>query len=312
MHGRLSVSYWKPLGAFGLLVLAGLIAWGPDRIWPVLMLRAFAIPMGFAFAAGAGLLLWRKQWLLMAGAVIVSVAAWYISDLPGRIPTHFGNGSTVLKLVQMNVLQTNTDQTGAIHAALAQDPDVICFQEVDQEWVDRLLQDLSAQYPYHCLAPRNDLYGMALFSRLPFNEDTVRMLGPMPAILVRIQSGGLPVRLIAARLRAPETAADVRQRNVQWRQLALWSLEDSCATAVFGDLNTVPWDDAFQAYTSTTGMTSITSMPCPTWPAFSGHAIVPLDHFLLSHTLVPGRFSSFTIPGSDHLGIHVGIGIVIR
>ncbi|MGV9011169.1 MAG: endonuclease/exonuclease/phosphatase family protein [Flavobacteriales bacterium] len=312
MHGRRSVSYWKPLGAFGLFVLAGLIAWGPDRIWPVLMLRAFAIPMGFAFAAGAGLLLWRKQWLLMAGAIVVLVAAWYITAIPDHIPAQMGENRAFLNLVQMNVLQTNTDQTGAIHAALAQDPDVICFQEVDQEWVDRLLQDLSAQYPYHCLAPRNDLYGMALFSRLPFAEDTVRMLGPLPAILVRIQSGGLPVKLIAARLRAPENAADVRQRNMQWRQLALWSLEDTCATAVFGDLNTVPWDDAFQAYASTTGMNSITAKPYPTWPAFSGHAIVPLDHVLLSHTLVPGRFSTFTIPGSDHLGIRGEIGTAVR
>lgn len=132
------------------------------------------------------------------------------------------------------------------------------------------------------------------------------MLGPMPAIEARVQCGGMTVRLIAARLRAPESLFRLQERNAQWIRLAEWTMEDTLPTAVFGDLNTATWDDAFQAYTTTTGMKDITSN-APTWPAFQGHALVPLDHVLLSGKLGTTGSGTFTIPGSDHLGLSTTI-----
>ncbi|MBK8582885.1 MAG: endonuclease/exonuclease/phosphatase family protein [Flavobacteriales bacterium] len=297
---------WKVGLSIGFLVLAGVIAFGADKIWPLLMLRAFAIPMQWGFAVFAVVLFLLRHWVLSAGVAVAAIAAWQISIFAGpaiAIPNPCFSG---LRLVQMNVLQPNTDHEGAIQAALAENPDVICFQEVDQTWTEALVKALTTKYPYRCLAPRDDLYGMALFSRFPLEGAAVQMLGPMPAIEARVQCGGMTVRLIAARLRAPESLFRLQERNAQWIRLAEWTMEDTLPTAVFGDLNTATWDDAFQAYTTTTGMKDITSN-APTWPAFQGHALVPLDHVLLSGKLGTTGSGTFTIPGSDHLGLSTTI-----
>ena len=82
-------------------------------------------------------------------------------------------GSTALCAISMNVNTTNAHFDLVKQFIRDHDPDVILLLEVNAAWV-AALEEIRALYPYQHIEPREDNFGIALYSRRAFTTcDTV-------------------------------------------------------------------------------------------------------------------------------------------
>ncbi len=283
-----------------VLTLALVGAFAPDAYLPMLF-RAFIVPLALALLAlAAASALWRRWWLAQ-GALLG--AAIMLAQVPAATVGQVGSGRMALRIFHMNVLQPNTAFAEAIAVAQASDADVISVQEVGSEWAEALLRGLVASHPYVHLEPRNNCYGIALFSKRPFQKVEVLEVEGTPFLEARIDMAGRSVRLLAVHATSPISYGHFRRRNAQLDRLGTHLAGTEEATILVGDLNTVPWDAAFVRFCGRAGLRSTTPSFQRTWPALGPLAAIPLDHVLLSPGIICTAVRTVPIPGSDHRGL---------
>jgi endonuclease/exonuclease/phosphatase (EEP) superfamily protein YafD len=300
-------SWWAdgPVAAGVLLTGGVVLAFAPD-LFLTMLARAFLWQWALGFVVIA---LWnmrgRRWWSVSASLIAAALTFWppltAIDQAEGR------RDAPMLKVAQMNVYQPNEDHTQVLAAALRSDADVISFQEVSPTWAGILERGLKGTYPYHRMMPGTNCYGIALFSKIPFEEVAVRQLcsRPMVDAVVRTNSG--PVRVLSVHASSPGDYDSFRERNEQLDQLAPLINDSTLPTVLIGDLNTVSWDRAFTRLCRRADLREHPEGTAATWPSVAGMALIPIDHVLVSEQLCVAQQSTFSIAGSDHRGLLASI-----
>ncbi len=287
--------------AMALLAMSVVAAFAPDAYLPMLF-RAFLLPGCMLFAVIAAVALWKRAWWVLQSALAGSVLMASQLMVP-VVPMIMSIHPSDLRVFHMNVLQPNTSHQHAMAQALASDADVISVQEVSPEWAVALREGLGGRYPYAHIEPRTNCYGIALFSRIPFTDVRTITLHGTPLIEAVLAVDDKPVRVVAVHTSSPISYEHFRRRNDQLADLAAHLTLSDTATIVVGDLNTVPWDRAYQRFCMRAGLHSTTAVTQSTWPAIGPVALIPLDHLLLSPGITPSALRTVHIPGSDHKGL---------
>ncbi len=216
-------------------------------------------------------------------------------------------------VLSANVLRRNPDRERLVRYIEQTRPDVVVLMEVSLEWLESL-RGLQADYPYARAVPRDDDFGIAVFSRLPFMEpERVLLLGEAggPTILVPLDVQGARVTLIATHPRPPISATYAAQRNEQLEQLADVIAQESGPLMVVGDLNVTPWSHVFRRFVARTGLRDSQRGfgVQGTWPTWLPIGRLPIDHCLVSNELVVGRRRVGPDIGSDHLPIVIALAL---
>ena len=81
---------------------------------------------------------------------------------------------TSIRLVATNVLMENRAFEKWREVVRAADADVILAVEVDDDWMERAVRPLIADWPHVVAEPRDNYYGMVLLSRLELVNPEVR------------------------------------------------------------------------------------------------------------------------------------------
>ncbi len=297
---KLPEQFREPVRMALLLAIATALALAPDAYLPMLA-RAFLVQWTLLFLLITLVTGWRKQWWTAMGALCGALVLLVQVRTHSMAITH-GTGPGI-RVLHMNVLQPNMHFQQVIQLAVRSGADVISVQEVGPDWADALEAGLSPEYPFRYVETRSNCYGIAMFSKRPFQRiSTVTMMGA-PFIEAVLEVEGRPVRLLAVHTTSPISYAHFRRRNEQFDQLASHLNRSDTATVLIGDLNTVPWDRAFQRFCASTGMRPVSNGIQRTWPAVGPFALIPLDHLLVSGEVVPSALETFPIPGSDHRGL---------
>lgn len=284
-----------------LLALATALAFAPDAYLPMLA-RAFLLPGALLLGVLALVSVVRRKWWVAQSAL--AGAAMLAGQLSTpSVPTAMMSRPPDIRVFHMNVWQPNNAYTAAIERALASDADVISVQEVAPCWAEALVHGLADRYPYAHIEPRDNCYGIALFSRIPFHEVRTITLHGTPMIEALFTMNERPVRLLAVHATSPISYVHFQQRNRQLQALGHHLAQDDTATVLIGDLNTVPWDRAYQRLCTRAGLCSTTSVGQRTWPSIGPLAMIPLDHLLISPGIVLSGLSTVHVPGSDHKGL---------
>lgn len=283
-----------------LLTFAVGLAFAPDAYLPML-LRAFLLPSTVLFGLlGIIALVARRWWVAQAAlAGVAIVAAQFNTPYAAARSTE---ADVDLRVFHMNVLQPNVAHQHAIHQALASNADLISAQEVSPQWAIALQEGLCAHYPYARIEARTNCYGIALFSRIPFDAVRSYELHGTPLIEADITVGEHAVRLVSVHATSPIGPSHFRRRNDQLAALAKQLGTHDSATIVIGDLNTVPWDRAYRRFCAQSGLLSTTTTQ-RTWPSIGPLAIIPLDHVLISSGLTANAIRTIHVPRSDHKAI---------
>ncbi len=245
-------------------------------------------------------------------------AAFSVLNLAVIAPLYFGGPASAradaprLKILQMNVRTENEDYTAVRNLVLVENPDVLALDEVDDKWLAELAS-VTKLYPFQLTHPRNDNFGIALFSRVPWTEPQVLNLGHaiVESLSVKLSLEGRVVTVLCTHPLPPGSPATAQMRNDQLAGIAQWVRAQRTPVMVIGDLNTTPWSPYFQKLLTDSGLqNSAQGYGLQTsWPANYPLLAIPIDHCLLSPDLVAVARRIGPDLGSDHYPLIVVVAI---
>ncbi len=216
-----------------------------------------------------------------------------------------------IKLLHANVHSGNSDYQRLINLVASEQPDLVFLQEFTPAW-EAGVASLSEQYPYSYIQPRHDNFGIALYSRLPFDSVAHVSSPPLnhPTIIASIRLDGQQLTLISTHPTIP-IGHSYYARNEQLESVTQLARRVAGPVAVIGDLNTSIWGPRHARLEQLAGLRNTRRGfgILPTWPTFMPLAMIPIDHVLVSvelrvlETYTGKRF------GSDHLPLLVTLGL---
>ena len=302
------MSLWGLIEVAGLLLGFATVTGFLARWWWLFELSShFRLHLAFALGAIAAIWALKRRWRM---AVICGVAAAVNTVLVLSLlwpaekagPQH----GTRLRLASINVHTENERSDLVLEFLQSANADVILLMEVNERWM-KALEPLRTNYAQVISEPREDNFGIALFSRLPMTNSEVIELGQaeVPSIAVTIQVGGQKVFLLGTHPLPPGSAINARLRNEQFRAIATQTRRCGLPAIVLGDLNSTSWSPYFTDLLHDSGLknTSQGRALFGSWPAWLPFGRIPLDHCLASPTIPVLSKQLGSNVGSDHLPV---------
>lgn len=215
-----------------------------------------------------------------------------------------------LRVMLINVRTENERYDLVITCIRKYRPDLLVVEEVDDRWIHELAR-LREEYPYVKQEPREDNFGIALFSRLPMNNAEVVYLGDaeVPSVIAQFEVGSRRLTVLGTHPLPPGSPGNFRLRNQQLEAVAKFVRSQTNPVVVLGDLNATPWSHYFRRLVSESGLvdSSKGNGIHASWPAGFFPMLIPIDHCLVSPEI---RVVGKTIggnTGSDHLPVVVDL-----
>ncbi|MBN1672014.1 MAG: endonuclease/exonuclease/phosphatase family protein [Kiritimatiellae bacterium] len=302
------------LGAAGLLAGAGTIAGFLGRLWWVFDLASSFRVQYFVVLTllTLGLMVGRHYRLVAVyGALALANLAVILPLYWGHTPPA-GAGHPSLRAMLLNVHTSNKDHDAVIALIEKNEPDLIVVQEVNGRWLDAL-SAVTNRFPHSIAQPRTDNFGIALFSRRPFQQAKRLYLGEVgvPSAFARIDADGVTLTVLATHPVPPSSAEYARWRDEQLEAVASFAASVDGPLLVMGDLNATPWSWHFRRLLRKTGLRDSSRGRGwqPTWPTRLFPLLVPIDHCLHSaHITIVDKTVGSNF-GSDHYPVFVGFQI---
>jgi endonuclease/exonuclease/phosphatase (EEP) superfamily protein YafD len=224
------------------------------------------------------------------------------------LPLYFGQqnsiplGESVLKALLINVNTRFGDVRRVIQVVGDFDPDIIVLEEINSQWVTDL-KSLSESYPYSKIQPREDNFGIGIFSKVPMKSSEIEYIGQalVPSIVAVFEYDQTCFKVIAAHPLPPDGAEYSRYRNDQLEKLGNY-VDPSLPVMLLGDLNVTPWNHYFQKLLNSTCLKDSSQGYGiqPTWPSNNPLLLIPLDHCLHSQEIKILQRRIGPNVGSDH------------
>lgn len=292
--------------AFSVAALFGRWNWAADVFTHLQCLLAVC----FLLYAGIEILRRRRLFIALSLAFAVLDAApvvWMFCGV-GAVRAAAPYGTARLRVLQANVLTSNTNAPALLALVEREDPDVILLQEPNERWL-RALAPILARYPSHAALPREDNYGIAAFCKDPLARVEIFSLGDpigAPGARVRLSVGGKALTCYSVHTPAPYNEYTWVGRNEYMRLLAEEVAGAPGAKLVAGDFNNTPWTPSSRAFAREAGLCDATlerGILC-TWPTRTLPGLrIPLDHCFHSPEVgIAARRRGPKI-GSDHFPV---------
>lgn len=247
----------------------------------------------------------RYTVLLFATAFIngAHVLPWYLDE-------PYETDGRELKLLQANLLSSNTDFDKLFALLDSELPEIIVLQEVSPAWAAELKR-IDGTYPHQVVEAREGNFGIAVLSKLPLLASATVASEPLgsPTIIVTVDVDGRPLQLIGTHPMIPLGAANYNARNTQLASIAELLRRSSGGRVLAGDLNASMWDLNYRVLEARTGLRNVRRGfgVMPTWPMFFPIAMIPIDHVLVSNDIGVRDVRKGQRIGSDHLPLVVTI-----
>lgn len=191
-------------------------------------------------------------------------------------------------------------------------PDVLLLVEVNGAWI-KAMEAISAEYPFQRCEPREDNFGIALYSRSPWLKCETVYLGEaqVPSLVAAFEVRGRTLTVFGTHALPPVDDVYSRRRNSQLSAVADFLASVSGPKILLGDLNATPWSFVFGNLLERSSLrdSSLGMGVRPTWPAGSLILKLPIDFCLVSREiLVRDRWIGPSV-GSDHYPLAVDFSL---
>jgi endonuclease/exonuclease/phosphatase (EEP) superfamily protein YafD len=229
------------------------------------------------------------------------------------LPLFFGeevlptSPTKTFRVLQLNVNTQQGDPQRVLQLIDEVDPDFIVLEELNRHWIQQL-SVLETKYPHSLVSPREDNFGIGLYSKWELLDQQIVEFGSaeVPSAFADLSFEGIAVRVIATHPLPPMSAINFQLRNEQLAKLAE-AVDSGTPTLMLGDFNATPWNYFFRNLLKESGLrdSSRGFGIQPTWPSFSRLLSIPIDHCLHSEQIViVGREIGPDV-GSDHYPVIV-------
>lgn len=267
----------------------------------------FRVHLAAAQVAGL-LVVWlaRKRalcWVTVA-ALLVNAGMVLECCLPGVQWEDGGRpdgGQISILLANVETQNRRYDDVAALIAE--ESPDLIGLIEVNEAWLQALRPKLEG-YPHRLEAPRDNNFGFALYSRIPFDPKTTTDMGfGLQGVVVRLTAADFATGLILMHPEPPITAARFEHRNTEFETAARFCREEAGPWIVMGDFNCTPWSLHYMKMKRDAGLSDSLRgrLPLGTWPAKLPAFKIPIDQCLHSPEILTLSRKRGPEVGSDHL-----------
>lgn len=215
-----------------------------------------------------------------------------------------------ISVVVANVLTPNREAEALLRIVRARDPDIMLFVETD-DWWQKQLDTLEATHPHAVKCPKDNLYGMVLYSRLKLIEPRLAFLveADIPSIYARVQLRGgeyVDLHCVHPRPPAPSEAKSSVPRDAELVIVAKSIAAAARPALVIGDLNDVAWSATTRLFQKLSGMLDprVGRGMFSTFHAKHVWLRWPLDHIFLSPHFTVVSLARLGFFGSDHFPMH--------
>jgi endonuclease/exonuclease/phosphatase (EEP) superfamily protein YafD len=232
---------------------------------------------------------------VLATALALALQVKTLKPGTGAAPGKPGNK---IKILQANLLKTNSDAAPLLAIAAQEEPDIIACCEVSPAMAEKL-QALKNTHPHQRLAMDEKGYGLAVFSKLAF--DSIETMKPAGARATSIAFKINNITFVALHTVTP--VADIAARDAEL--LAHAEKFAGVAPLVFmGDFNATPWCPAMRRFCAALNLYNARGgrVLAPSWPRWlPAFMRLPIDHVLVSKAIPVEGFALGSPTGSDHL-----------
>jgi endonuclease/exonuclease/phosphatase (EEP) superfamily protein YafD len=192
-------------------------------------------------------------------------------------------------------------------AVRQEQPEFLVLEEVTESWM-QALSGLTNALPYFVASPREDNFGIALFSKYPLIGKNILYLGEagVPSILASVKLDGRILEILATHPIPPISSEYASLRNEQLDRVAE-CIKDRSPFLLLGDLNMTPWSPYFQRFITQSGLhDSARGFGFqPSWPTHFSFLGISLDHCLHSEEIGIMNRKIGPRVGSDHFPLIV-------
>lgn len=220
------------------------------------MIRTFTFHMGIAVAIVtivACILRVKRAILACFVLLVITLGPALLSLRPREIAP--AGSSPALRVLSANLLVDHANVDRLLDLVRRENPDILLFQEYTAAKNEKLRPALEAEYPYIADANRNDAFGQAVYSKLPFaapsvlfppaelgsNSRTGGVVGLRdPQIRVVISFAGRDLVLQDLHLVPPIGVSYHHEQRQMAKWLASWAKDEPRPKIMAGDLNATP------------------------------------------------------------------------
>jgi len=209
-----------------------------------------------------------------------------------------------VKIASANVFTANKQHQNAIDVITHEAPDVIVLTETNERWVKNFnaVEDV---YKHSIKHPRADNFGMAIYSKLPF-QAKILDIGDyhLPLAVLDFEN----FRLIVAHPIPPMSRNNMRENKLYLEAIAQNANNQNKPVIISGDLNSTLWGEAVKPLFDA-GLKRINSIGVAyTWPTQMPLFAMQIDHFL-AKGIAEADFKVLSNIGSDHYPIVTTINL---
>lgn len=246
--------------------------------------------------------------LLVAALNTAFVAPWYFPVSEGAL----SEAPVSFTILHSNVYTGNINFEGFVDLVTRENPDVFVIQEVNKNWISAI-HKLEDVYKHVHSVPREDNFGIAIFSKHPFESVETAMWGNsnIPSIVATITIQEQLVTVITTHPLPPISSDYYHSRNSQIDQIAKISRKEEGPLIIIGDLNITVWSDDYKPLELGTNLRNARKGfgILPTWPVKLPFLMIPIDHCLVSPHFVVDDIKVGENIGSDHLPLIVKLSL---
>jgi len=221
-----------------------------------------------------------RRWLWMLVCLIVfvinGIPIWpYVAGYVYPESSHgvvANDSSGGLRLMSLNLLTRNRNWDGVIKSVQDASPDFLILMEVDSVWQQICEAELAEDYPHSVFESREDNFGIAFFSKVPWSQLEVLKSEALQLPSIDVTIAGVapkPLRIIATHPIPPMDQRRWKARNQQLQTVAQ-RFDATTSNLMVGDFNLTPWSPNFKKFVEASKLRDA-SQPfgiTPTWYVF--------------------------------------------
>lgn len=295
------------------------------RVWEFPRLQIAAIIslllIGYAFKVTCYAPLNSLSLILVVGLIVSLIyqVVWIIPYTPlyKREVQCVSNEDTSrnLSVLSSNVYMPNNDFRKLIEHVRNKHPDFLVTLESNEKW-QKGISEIESEYPYRKFCPLENLYGMHLYSKIPFEEATLRFMieDDVPSMRVKINHHGQEVLLYFLHPKPPSPTENTyaKPRDIELTVVGEEIAKTEGPIIVAGDLNDVAWSPTTRKFKKISGLLD----PREGRGFFNTfHANYPLVKWPLDHVFHSKHFGLVNIEklegvGSDHYPLYTELALM--
>lgn len=208
------------------------------------------------------------------------------------------NKSETINIISSNVYTANNNYKTAIDLFYSNNPDLIVLTETDENWIKNLIP-LEGRYQYRLAHPRSDNFGMAIYSRLPFDAKIIEIGNyKLPLAILDFEK----FRLILAHPIPPISFESFEENKLYINAIAEYSKMSKKPVIIAGDLNATLWGGAIKPLIAADLKRINLYGIAYTWPTHFSLLAMQIDHFF-ARGIKEANFKVLPSIGSDHFPI---------